>query len=326
AESNGKQVLDTFTVTVTALDDPPEILQSINDVTANEDDANYTIDLSNVFTDKDSDNNAITKTILSNTNELLVTASISGNTLTLAYLADQSGTAEITVLATSNGLTVEDTFTITVAAIDDNPEVLTPMEDLTANEDDPAQILDLSNIFTDKDNDDTQITKTVQSNTNSSLVSTNISGNTLTLTFSPNNSGSADITIKGTSNGKTINDTFTVTVNTVDDPPYVISEIENLSLVEDASDTDISLANVFADIDNDNNAIIKTIYSNTNESLLNASINGDTLSISLQQEKNGTAIISVMANSNGLTVLDTFTVDVNPEDDPPVVVAAIANV
>ncbi|KPA14543.1 hypothetical protein MHK_005257, partial [Candidatus Magnetomorum sp. HK-1] len=106
----------SFDLTVTPVDDPPEIISPIANVSVNEDSANNTIDLTGVFSDVDNDNAAITKTIQSNSNPGLVNASIADNILTLDYLADQSGTADITVLAESNGKQVLDTFTVTVTA------------------------------------------------------------------------------------------------------------------------------------------------------------------------------------------------------------------
>ncbi|MDA1048844.1 MAG: cadherin domain-containing protein, partial [Verrucomicrobia bacterium] len=64
-----------------------------------------------------------TKTATSS-NASLVTATVSGNVLTLDYQANQSGTATITVTGTSNGQTVSDAFEVTVSPVDDAPENL----------------------------------------------------------------------------------------------------------------------------------------------------------------------------------------------------------
>ncbi|MGL4500366.1 MAG: polysaccharide deacetylase family protein, partial [Planktothrix sp.] len=98
---NGGQ--HTAKVTFATVDKPPTVASPIADVTVDEDATSQTIDLGNVFDDVDNDKNLIVKTVKTNTNEALVTSSISGNTLTLNYLKDKSGTADITVEATSNG-------------------------------------------------------------------------------------------------------------------------------------------------------------------------------------------------------------------------------
>ncbi|WP_346304804.1 calcium-binding protein, partial [Microcystis sp. M38BS1] len=94
------------------VDNPPTVLNPITDVNVDEDAANTVIDITTVFSDPDGD--AITKSVLSNTNTSLVTATIVNNQLILDYLQNQFGTAQITIRGTSKGLFIEDTFTITV--------------------------------------------------------------------------------------------------------------------------------------------------------------------------------------------------------------------
>ena len=196
-----------------AQDQPPTVINPITDVTAEEDDPSKTIDLSNVFDDVDNDKNLIVKTVTTNSNETLVTSSITDNTLTLNYLKDKSGTADITVEATSNGLKVTDTFTVNVNSVDDAPTVASPIADVTATKNAPQSTIDLANVFDDIDNDKTAISKTVLTNSNTGLVTPSISGNTLILNYFNNQFGTANITVQGTSNGKTVDDTFTVNVN-----------------------------------------------------------------------------------------------------------------
>ena len=196
-----------------AQDQPPTVINPITDVTAEEDDPSKTIDLSNVFDDVDNDKNLIVKTVTTNSNETLVTSSITDNTLTLNYLKDKSGTADITVEATSNGQTVTDTFTVNVNSVDDAPTVVNPIADVTADKNAPQSTIDLANVFDDIDNDIAAINKTVLTNSNTGLVTPSISGNTLTLNYLNNQFGTANITVQGTSNGKTVDDTFTVNVN-----------------------------------------------------------------------------------------------------------------
>ena len=52
------------------------------------------------------------------------------------------------------------------------------------------------------------MTKSVESNSNSGLVTATINSNYLELNYQSNKSGTAIIVIKGTSNGKTVTDTF----------------------------------------------------------------------------------------------------------------------
>ncbi|MBN1903776.1 MAG: hypothetical protein JW927_01630, partial [Deltaproteobacteria bacterium] len=156
--------------------------------------------------------------------------------------------------------------------IDRAPTVANPINDIAVDEDSVNVTIDLTNVFTDTDNDDALITKAVNSNSNPSLVTANISGNTLTLVFLPEQSGSANIVIRATSNGKTVDEGFTVTALPVDDPPVVANPISDISVDEDSVNVTISLASVFTDIDNDDALITKAVNSNSNQGLVNATI------------------------------------------------------
>ncbi|KPA11255.1 hypothetical protein MHK_008539, partial [Candidatus Magnetomorum sp. HK-1] len=320
------EISDTFTITVNAIDDAPVISQAISDVTEDEDADNQTIDLSAVFSDIDNDDAAITKSIHSNSNSSLISASINENTLTLEFLENQNGTADIIITGISNSLEISDTFTITVNAIDDAPVVSQAISDVTEDEDADNQTIDLSTVFSDIDNDDASITKSIQSNSNSSLISASINDNTLTLDFLENQNGTADIIVTGISNSLEISDTFTITVNAIDDAPVVSQAISDVTEDEDADNQTIDLSAVFSDIDNDDSAITKSIQSNSNSSLISASINDNTLTLDFLENQNGTADITIIGTSNSLEISDTFTITVNAIDDAPVVSQAISDV
>ena len=95
-----------------APDNAPVVNNPIVDVSVNENAPNFTIDLTNVFAD--ADNDEIVKTVGSNSNKALVTTSIQGNILTLAFTANQTGTSDIVIRGQSGLLSVTDTFTVTV--------------------------------------------------------------------------------------------------------------------------------------------------------------------------------------------------------------------
>jgi PKD repeat protein len=316
----------SFDITVSAVDDPPHVMNPINDVSLNEDSQDHIISLANVFTDVDNDDNSITISVVSNTNMSVVNVSISDNNLVLNLLENQSGVAAITIMASSNGQTVMDIFTVTVTAEDDPLQVVEPIEDVEVQEDALDITIDLSSVFSDVDNDNNAIVKTIQNNSNPDLVSANISNDILVLHFTPNLSGNGSISIRGTSNGKTADDIFTITVLPVDDAPYVLTAIDDIVLNEDDVDYHISLENTFSDIDTDDLLIVKTIQSNSNESLLNASISNDLLTLSLIANQNGSANIEILANANGLTAVAAFMITVTAIDDAPEVIHPVSDI
>ncbi len=110
-------------ISISAVDDAPDISSSIPDINVSEDAENVTIDLTSVFTDRDNDDAFIEKTIFSNSNPELAGVTINGNILTIDPNADIHGSATIVLRGTSNGQTVDETFTINVAPVNDTPVV-----------------------------------------------------------------------------------------------------------------------------------------------------------------------------------------------------------
>ncbi|MEB3341346.1 PPC domain-containing protein [Okeania sp.] len=206
AKSKGKTVTDTFTVNVAPIDDLAFKRGEIPDVNVDEDAPNQIIDLSSVFIDID---NPFTF-IQTNNNPGLVSETIEGNNLTLDFLDNQFGKAEIMVVAESNGLFLSDTFAINVASVEDIL-VPNPIDDINVYKNSPNQKIDLYSLFTDPD-PDSIITFLAPTNTNPGLLSATIKGNNLILDYLENQLGTAQITVSAVSNGQTVTNTFTVNV------------------------------------------------------------------------------------------------------------------
>ncbi|MGK7940264.1 MAG: Ig-like domain-containing protein [Crocosphaera sp.] len=324
---------DSATVTINVTAPPDNLAPLVNNpipgISVEINAIDTTIDLTNTFTDPDDDDSLITQTVISNSNETLVNASVLDNTLTLDYLPDQTGSADITIEALSNGQTVTETFTVFVGTggggngdPDQDPIVANHLPAVILNENAANSEIDLTNVFTDPDNDDSLITKSVLLNTNPTLFnSISIVDNTLTLDYATNQFGTAEILIQATSNGKTVTEAMTVVVNEIDSPPIVANPIQDITVKVDADDDIIDIINVFTDVDNDDNAIFKVIYGNTNSSLVTASLIGNDLTLDYDDIETGSADITILAISNGKTVQDTFTVTLEPngpEVDPPI--------
>ena len=85
--------------------------------------------------------------------------------------------------------------------------------------------------------------------------------------------------VRATSNGKTVDDAFVVTVNAVDDAPTVANAVADFTVLEDASNFAIAYGSVFTDIDNDDSAITKAGECNDNTDLVSAAISGNPLTL-----------------------------------------------
>ncbi|NCT46307.1 MAG: hypothetical protein GPJ35_25455 [Microcystis aeruginosa G11-09] len=134
--------------------------------------------------------------------------------------------------------------------------------------------------------------------------------NQLTLDYQDNQSGIANITIRGTSNGKTVDDTLVVTVNPVNDAPTLQQEIANQTATENQPFSFTIPANTFTDIDDDN-----LTYTLATETVLPSGITFDaatgTFSGTPSDTASGTYNLTVIASdSAGEKANDSFSLNV----------------
>jgi hypothetical protein len=137
------------------------------------------------------------------------------------------------VYQVSDGIaTATATVEVTVTPVDDAPTVASPIATVTVQEDAAETLLDISAVFTDVDNASTEISKTILTNSNAALVSATLTANQLLLDYQANQSGTADITLRGTANGQSVDTVFTVAVTPVNDAPIATQTLSNQTIAE----------------------------------------------------------------------------------------------
>jgi len=265
----------SFVVTINDTNAAPTI-DSISNVTTVEDGATQQISLAGISAGA---NEAQPLQITTSSNNITLIAAplvtyISNQTtgvITFIPLANQSGTATISVQITDGGLdenlsTPNDnaskttTFQITVTAVNDDPTIHA-LGDLTINEDATLQTVALSGISAGG-NESQPIAVTVSSNNTDlieqpilSYTSTDSAG---TLQFIPaaNLSGTATITVRVTDGGLDANlattddnavttDSFYVDVTATNDPP-TIDPVDDVTITEDSATFTIDLTGITA--------------------------------------------------------------------------------
>jgi hypothetical protein len=302
-----------FVIKIILVDEPPVINQHISDILSHEDSKAQLLDLSQVFTDVDNDDQNINIAIVTHSNPTLVKATLSDKFfLHLHYQHNMHGAAIITLVASSNGKQVTDSFTITVLPIDDPPVVKIPLSALRINEDDPGKIIDLAPVFFDVDNDPIAIA--IQSNSNPALVTAKLAEKLLNLTFEENQHGYACITLIATANEKRITHNLEIFVASIDDP-IVMFPMEDIIVNEDDPPKNIDLGPVFFDPDHDEISI--RIQSNSNPDLLTATLSNKILQLNFRQNQNGFACIGLIGISTGSQVTGCVNIHVKSIDDPP---------
>jgi len=106
------------------------------------------------------------------------------------------------------------------------PMVSNPMEDIAVDINAQDLVLDISQVFTDPDDDDDDILITIAENTQTDLVDAAIDAHALHLSFTPDQEGIAEITLKALSNGKSVTESFQVIVSEDSPNPYIYQVLE----------------------------------------------------------------------------------------------------
>jgi len=192
--------------------------------------------------------------------------------------------------------------TVRINNIDDAPIVINEIANLELLEDFGTQTIDLTNVFSDVDNTDADITKQIvyeggeTPSVVTDILSYSIVDNTLTLTSKANQSGTETITIRGTSNGVSVDDSFDVVIGPVNDAPVIDLSGVTINDVTEDDWTTISrdLSSYISDIETDVAGLTLSIVEYSDD-LIQAGITGKTLIINphVDAHKNGDVDITI---------------------------------
>ncbi|MDT8432316.1 MAG: tandem-95 repeat protein [Bacteroidales bacterium] len=299
-----------FDVTISNVNDAPEVVNAIADQVLDEYFGSTSLGLSTVFDDKDGD--ALTLSALSS-NPSVVTVAVSGNNLVITEAG--LGSAQVTVTASDGSLSADEQFTVTVNNVNDAPLVSNPIADLVLNEHFNSTSLNLAGVFTDPDGD--AILLSVRSS-NPGIVTVSLSGTLLIIREA--GLGTATVTVTGSDGSLATEELFLVTVNNVNDAPEVVAPISSASRSEGFGFQNIDLAPVFSDPDGD--AMTYTAFS-SNNTVVTVSISGTTLTIS--EVGLGASTITVTASDGEFSTEDQFAFTIDNVNDSPEVLVPLGN-
>lgn len=283
------------------LNNLPTLVQIINDQIGHVGGAPILIDTSNVFTDIDNDNLTLD---VDSSNETVATAQLTSQMITIVPLA--VGQSIITVQADDgNGGIVSTTFKLTVTIPPNQPPVVEQTINNKTGTVGDVLTIDVSNIFSDPDND----VLTIEVNSSNETVATaQISGQIITIL--PLAVGLNTITVQADDGkGGKVSTSFTVTIDnpTVNNSPVVAQTVRNQRATIGGIPWSIDVGNVFSDADNDS---LTLAVSSSNSGVATASLNGTTLNMT--QKAIGTSIITITADDGKGGLESTsfiFTVD-----------------
>ena len=332
-------VTQTFTVTVNPVNQSPT-LNPISNLTINENAGLQTVNLYGISSGAANQNQTLTVTAASSNTNLIPTPAVrytSPNTngsLTFTPVAKANGTATISVIVNNGGASnniVTQTFTVTVNPVN-QPPTLNPISNLTINENAGLQTVNLYGISSGAANENQTLTVTAASS-NTNLIPTpavrytspNTNGS---LTFTPvakaNGTATISVTVNngGTSNN-IVTQTFTVTVNPVNQSP-TLNPINNLTINENAGLQTVNLYGISSGAANQNQTLTVTAASSNTNLIPNPTVqytspntNGS-LTFTPVTNAAGSALITVIVNNGGASnniVTRSFTVNVQTNND-----------
>ncbi|MDP8220893.1 MAG: tandem-95 repeat protein, partial [Candidatus Stygibacter frigidus] len=234
---------DIISIEVTPVNDPPVVVDPIEDFEFNEDTIDNHLNLNTVFGDVDAD--ILEFNAMDNIN-LNVIIDEFGNVSISSYEENWNGTEAIIFSANDLEYTVFDTVTVTVLEVNDPPYIITELPDLELFEDFEDISVDLNDHFDDIDDDELYYSAQF----NSSNVLIGIANNMMTINSVPNWTGTTQIVISAQDNFNiryTVSDTFLITVTEVNDPPVLLVPLPDTNMQEDAAPITRNLNYYFAD-------------------------------------------------------------------------------
>ena len=127
-----------------------------------------------------------------------------------------------------------------------------------------------------------------------------MNGKILVMTRQNANQATADLTMRATSDGQTVNFNVHVIINVVvDEPPYIINPVGEVGFDEFPQAAEIDLEGVATDPDDPDEDIVYSLVSNPNPEILTATIDGRVLKLVRESEDGDVFDLAMRATSDG---------------------------
>ena len=323
---------NSFQLTVLPVNDPPTI-NNILDFAMDEDTTtNFTFTIGDIETSSASltVSGISSNTALVPNGSLVFGGSGASRTLAITPSANQAGVSLITVTVSDGTNTTSDNFLLTVRGVNDPPSIA-PIANRSVNEDTATTAIAFT--IGDIETPGSLLTVSgVSSNTtlvpNANIVPGGTGTNrTVVITPGANQFGTTTIALTVTdTNSATATSLFQITVNPVNDPPS-LNSLSDVTVNEDAGLVTVALTGLGSGAANETQTVNVTAASANPAFVPNPTVNysgGATglLSFTSAPNANGAVVITVTATDDGASnqvTVRTFTVNVNPVNDPPTI-------
>lgn len=214
------------------------------------------------------------------------------------------------------------------AAPDLPPYIVNPVQDVVFNEYPQTIQVNLDGVATDPDDPDENITYSIVNNSNPSALNATMNGKILVMTRQNANQATANLTMRATSDGQSVDFNVHVIINVVvDEPPYVVNPVADVVFNEYPQTIQVNLDGVATDPDDPDENITYSVINNTNSSALYAQVSNKILSMIRQNANQAIADLTIRATSDGQYVNFNVHVIINAViDEPPYIINPVPDV
>jgi hypothetical protein len=208
-------VEDQFTLTIENVNDRPSVSNPIGTLSFQEDGAELTIDLTEVFTDVDDE--SLTYSIEQGAENLLA-ASIEAGILSLVPVADANGDGAITIRASDGSLVADDQFFFEITPVNDAPEFSLSTSELILDAGFEPQTIDITPKEVPVDEQGENVVYTISPSVEFAEITIDAATGTILISAIDDNFGSEVITVTandGNTQNNTASASFTLQVSQV---------------------------------------------------------------------------------------------------------------
>jgi Ca2+-binding RTX toxin-like protein len=310
-------VSDTFDLTITSENDAPVLSGALDDQSFAEDSAVSFAIPAGAFEDVDGDSLTFSATLVDGA-PLPAWLSFDGTSFAGQSPADFNGDIAIRVTASDGALEVSDDFTLSITPENDAPIIQQLIGDQSGTEDTRFIFVLPVDAFEDVDGDVLTITATL-ANGDPLPAWLTFDGQTLDGTPPADFNGDIDVTVSASDGLASVSQSFTLTIDAVNDAPIVVITLGDQFSDED-TDVNFALpAGLFSDVDGDTLTVTATL---DDGSALPAWLSFDGTAFTGTPPANfaGTIGIRLNASDGALDAETTFNLVINQVNDAPIAV------
>ena len=192
------------------------------------------------------------------------------------------------------------------------PVIANPVADVVFDLFPQSIEIDLNGVASDPDDDDEAIVYSLVSNSNTTALAAALTGKTLTLNRLVEEQTTAELSLRAFSNGQSVDFNIHVILNEVTDlPPVIANPVADVVFDLFPQSIEIDLNGVASDPDDDDEAIVYSLVSNSNTTALAADLTGKTLVLNRLANTDAVADLTIRATSDGQHVDFTIHIILN---------------